>query len=147
MNLDKNLEPSDIVDILGMEPHPEGGWYVQTFRDREGGSRGNSTAIYYLLEEGQRSHWHRVIDATEVWLWHGGAPMELSISKDGISTEKHQLGLDLKNGERPQAIVLANEWQSAKPMGKWALVSCTVAPGFEFEKFEMAAPNWEPSQK
>lgn len=130
-----------------MEPHPEGGWYVQTFRDTEGGTRGHSTAIYYLLEEGQRSHWHRVIDATEVWLWHGGAPMELSISKDGKSTEIHQLGLDLKNGERPQAIVQANEWQSAQPLGKWALVSCTVAPGFEFGKFEMAEPDWQPSQK
>lgn len=147
MNLNNNLEPSDIVDTLGMAPHPEGGWYVQTFRDSKGGVRGHSTAIYYLLEEGQRSHWHRVIDATEVWLWHGGAPMELSISKDGKSTQILQLGLDLKNGERPQAIVEANEWQSAKPLGKWALVSCTVAPGFEFGKFEMAAPNWEPSQE
>lgn len=146
MNLTSNHQANEIVEILGMAPHPEGGWFVQTFKDSEGGTRGHSTAIYYLLEQGQRSHWHRVIDAAEIWLWHGGATMQLSIYKDGKDTEIHQLGLDLKNGERPQAIVPANVWQSAKPSGEWALVSCTVAPGFEFEKFEMAEPNWQPPQ-
>ena len=145
MNIGADLTASEIVELLNMEPHPEGGCYVQTFRDENGGQRGHSTAIYYLLEQDQKSHWHRVIDASEVWLWHGGAPMELSISPDGKTVEKHLFGIDLKNDERPQAIVKANEWQSARPLGTWSLVSCTVAPGFQFEKFEMAPNDWAPS--
>ena len=144
MTIDNVMTPKDIIETLNMQPHPEGGWYSETFRDANGGERGHSTAIYYLLERGQKSHWHRVIDASEVWLWHGGDLLELSTSKDGQTVQTHLLGLDLANGARPQAIVKANEWQSARPLGNWALVSCTVAPGFQFSSFEMAPDHWTP---
>lgn len=149
MNSFHNLDANDVIKELNMQPHPEGGWYIQTFRDEDGGkgngSRGNSTAIYYLLEKGQRSHWHKVIDAAEVWLWHAGDTLELSISDDGKHVIKHALGMNLMSGERPQAVVGAGAWQSAAPMGAWTLVSCTVAPGFEFSSFEMAPDDWAPS--
>lgn len=140
------LTANEIIQTLNMEPHPEGGYYIQTFRDEQDAPRGASTAIYYLLKKGQRSHWHKVIDASEVWLWHAGDALELSISDDGHETTRHILGMDLKSGERPQCIVKANAWQSAAPLGEWTLVSCTVAPGFEFSSFEMAPPDWKPSQ-
>ena len=150
MNSFHNLDAKDVIKELNMQPHPEGGWYIQTFRDEDGGkdngSRGNSTAIYYLLEKGQRSHWHKVIDAAEVWLWHAGDTLELSISDDGKQVVKHALGMNLMSGERPQCVVGAGAWQSAVPMGAWTLVSCTVAPGFEFSSFEMAPDDWAPSQ-
>jgi uncharacterized protein len=134
----------EIIAALGMMPHPEGGWYVETFRDAPEGGRGCSTAIYYLLEAGQRSHWHRVIDAAEVWHFHNGAPLELGLSADGKSSSKEVLGLDLAKGQRPQIFVPANHWQSARSLGAWTLVGCTVAPGFEFTSFEMAPPGWQP---
>mmetsp|Transcript_312 Transcript_312/g.412 ORF Transcript_312/g.412 Transcript_312/m.412 type:complete len:166 (+) Transcript_312:3-500(+) len=139
------LTAPEIIKILNMQPHPEGGYYHQTFRDEQGAPRGASTAIYYLLEKGQRSHWHKVTDASEVWLWHAGDALELNISEDGKHTSRHVLGMDLKSGQRPQCIVKANAWQSAAPLGDWTLVSCTVAPGFEFTSFEMAPPDWKPS--
>ncbi len=135
---------AEIVAALGMSPHPEGGWYVETFRDAPSGGRGHSTAIYYLLEQGQRSHWHRVIDAAEVWHFYDGAPLELGLSPDGKSSTTEILGLDVAKGQRPQIIVPANHWQSAKSLGEWTLVGCTVAPGFEFASFEMARPGWTP---
>lgn len=137
---------SQIIERLGMQPHPEGGWYVETFRDErlvEGRSVG--TAIYYLLEAGQRSHWHRV-DASEIWHFYGGAPLRLGIAKDGPAIW-HILGTDLGNGERPQILVPVNAWQSAESTGEWTLVGCTVTPGFEFSGFEMAPPGFEPGQK
>ncbi len=139
------MSPDDIIRELGMQPHPEGGWYVQTFRDTEGGSRGHSTAIYYLLKVGQRSHWHRVRDAAEVWHHYAGAPLALHRAKDGGGIETLVLGTDLLKGERPQAIVPANWWQSAETLGEFTLVGCTVAPGFEFASFEMAPPDWKPA--
>ena len=138
------MQAKDTIATLGMKPHPEGGWYVETFRDAPSGGRGHSTAIYYLLEQGQRSHWHRVIDAAEVWHFHDGAPLELGLSADGQTSKSEMLGLDLTQGQRPQIIVPANHWQSARSLGAWTLVGCTVAPGFKFSKFEMAAPGWEP---
>ncbi len=139
------MQAAEIIAALGMSPHPEGGWYVETFRDAPNGGRGNSTAIYYLLEAGQRSHWHRVIDAAEVWHFYDGAPLELGLSADGRGSNLHILGLDLAGGQRPQIIVPANHWQSARSLGAWTLAGCTVAPGFEFAKFEMALPGWEPA--
>jgi hypothetical protein len=134
----------EIIDILGLERHPEGGWYVQTFRDTAGhDGRAHSTAIYYLLEAGDRSHWH-MVDAAEVWHYHAGAPLELSLSEDGVSTRTIILGADIRAGERPQGIVRKGEWQSARTLGDWTLVSCTVAPGFEFSGFRMAPPDWRP---
>ncbi|MGU3399518.1 cupin domain-containing protein [Brucellaceae bacterium D45D] len=137
------MEAKDIIEALNMQPHPEGGWFVESFRDDHGSARAHSTAIYYLLEKGQHSHWHRVRDAAEVWHFYAGDPLLLSLS-DGNSIEQVTLGIDLKKSERPQAVVPADVWQAAKPLGRFTLVGCTVAPGFEFSSFEMAEPGWEP---
>lgn len=140
------LSAAGIIETLGMRPHPEGGWYVETFRDHaESGSRAASTAIYFLLEEGQSSAWHRVRDAVEVWHFHAGAPLELLIHAQGGPVETIRLGIDLASGERPQAIVPADAWQAARSLGAWTLVGCTVAPGFEFSAFEMAPAGWQPA--
>lgn len=138
------MTAEDIIQALGMQRHPEGGWYVETFRDPAGGPRGHSTAIYYLLQAGERSHWHRVRDAAEAWHFHAGDPLRLKISQDGKRVETVILGTALLRGERPQAIVPANAWQAAEPMGDYTLLGCTVAPGFDFAAFEMAPPDWEP---
>ncbi|MCQ1853548.1 cupin domain-containing protein [Neorhizobium galegae] len=138
------MKPEEIIATLGMQRHPEGGWYVETFRDEDGGSRGHSTAIYYLLEAGERSHWHRVRDAAEIWHFYAGDPLLLRIS-EGETVEEVRLGTDLARGERPQAVVPANAWQAAEPLGRFTLVGCTVAPGFQFSSFEMAPPGWEPT--
>jgi len=139
-----------IIRILGLQPHPEGGHYRETFRDPvrvgEGAAaRGASTAIYYLLQAGEWSHWHRV-DAAEVWHWYAGAPLELLISTDGKDAETVRLGSNLAAGERPQGVVPANAWQGARSLGDWTLVGCTVAPAFRFEGFEMAPPDWKPGR-
>ncbi|MCD7110631.1 cupin domain-containing protein [Rhizobium sp. DKSPLA3] len=133
-----------IVTALGMIRHPEGGWYAETFRDDAGGTRGHSTAIYYLLEAGERSHWHRVRDAAEVWHHYAGAALTLRLAAPGAPASTIVLGTDLENGERPQGVVPADTWQSAESRGAWTLVGCTVAPGFDFSVFEMAPPGWEP---
>jgi len=134
----------DIIDLLKLERHPEGGWYVQTFKDPEGiDGRAHSTAIYYLLEGDDRSHWHTV-DAVEIWHYHAGAPLELRLSDDGKTVRTTLLGADLAAGQRPQGLVRKGEWQSARSLGAWTLVGCTVAPGFEFSGFTMAEPAWEP---
>ncbi|MEP7452124.1 cupin domain-containing protein [Phyllobacterium sp. SB3] len=138
-----------IKEILGLEPHPEGGAYVETFRDNKAEpqvcKRGHSTAIYFLLEKGEISRWHRVIDASEVWHYYGGAPLELSIASGKEPVSTHILGIDLASGQRPQAVVPAGHWQMAKSLGDWTLVGCTVAPGFNFAQFELAPAGWEPS--
>ncbi len=134
----------DIIARLGLTPHPEGGFYRETFRDGAGvQGRAHSTAIYYLLRKGEHSHWHRV-DAAEVWHWYAGGPLELRIAEEGGTASTRILGNDLMRGEQPQIVVPANAWQAAKPLGDYTLVGCTVAPGFEFATFEMAPPDWEP---
>jgi predicted cupin superfamily sugar epimerase len=140
-----NAQVQAIIAELGMIRHPEGGWYAETFRDAPDGGRGHSTAIYYLLEAGERSHWHRVLDAAEAWHYHAGAPLSLRISPEGDGVSTIVLGPDLVAGERPQGIVPAGVWQSAESRGAWTLVGCTVAPGFDFAVFEMAPPGWEPN--
>ena len=138
------LSAGEIVRMLDLKPHPEGGHFRETFRDAhmlEDG-RAASTAIYFLLARGERSHWHR-IDAAEVWHFHAGAPLALSIS-DGARTTTLQLGSDLAAGARPQAVVPAGQWQAAESLGDWTLVGCTVAPGFAFDHFELAPPGWAP---
>jgi len=136
----------EIIDTLGMSAHPEGGWYVETFRDaRQTDGRSMGTAIYYLLKAGERSHWHKV-DATEIWHFHAGAPLRLGISHDG-KTQWKLLGLDLPGGERPQIVIPENYWQSAESTGDWTLVGCTVSPGFEFSGFEMAPPGFDPESE
>lgn len=138
----------DIIALLELAPHPEGGHFRETFRDTrtlEGG-RAVSTAIYFLLAAGERSHWHRV-DAVETWHWYAGAALMLSMAQAaGPQAQIHQLrlGPDLSRGERPQAIVPAHAWQAAESLGDWTLMGCTVAPGFEFDGFELAPPGWTP---
>ena len=133
-----------IIETLDLSPHPEGGFYRETYRDRPAGSgRGSSTHIYYLLREGEVSRWHR-IDAVEMWHWYAGAPLALHVSTDGESSETLSLGNDLTAGERPCAVVPAHQWQSAHSLGTWSLVGCTVAPAFEFEGFEFAPDGWAP---
>lgn len=140
------LAPETIITALGLQPHPEGGHYAETFRDAAEGGRGHSTAIYFLLRRGEKSAWHRVRDAAEVWHFHAGAPLRLELAGPGGGNRKlHVLGPDLVAGERPQAVVPANWWQSAESLGDWTLVGCTVAPGFDFAAFELAAPGWEPA--
>lgn len=131
------MKSEEVVARLGLKPHPEGGFYRETFRD------GASTAIYYLLREGDRSAWHRVTHAAEVWHHYAGAPLELCLS-EGRGRKVIRLGTDLAAGEEPQAVVPPGVWQSARPLGGWGLVGCTVAPGFELASFEMAPPGWEP---
>ncbi len=137
------MDAKTIIAKLALRPHPEGGWFREMFRDDTGGARAASTAIYYLLEAGDRSHWHRV-DAAEVWHFYAGAPLEMSISPDGIKAGTLTLGNNLINGETPQIVVPQNQWQSAVSLGDWTLVGCTVAPGFDFAGFEMAPPGWVP---
>jgi uncharacterized protein len=138
------LSAADVIRLLDLRPHPEGGHYRQTFRDpaHDAEGRSVSTAIYFLLAAGERSHWHR-IDAVEIWHWHAGAALALRIAgSDGVATVR--LGADLAAGERPQAVVPASAWQAAESLGAWTLVGCTVAPGFEFSGFEMAPKDGTP---
>jgi predicted cupin superfamily sugar epimerase len=137
------LTAADVIELLELQPHPEGGHFREIFRDPNvmHGGRAASTAIYFLLARGERSHWHRV-DAAEAWHWYAGAPLALHIADAG--RRRVMLGSDLRAGERPQAIVPARIWQAAESLGDWTLVGCTVAPGFEFGHFEIAPPGWEP---
>jgi predicted cupin superfamily sugar epimerase len=133
-----------IIDALGLVPHPEGGHYVETWRDRVSeGARGTGSAIYYLLRAGEVSMWHR-IDAAELWHFYTGGPLELRIFADGTGIERHVLGTDILRQERPQVVVPAGAWQSARSLGDWTLVGCTVSPAFEFETFELAPAGWTP---
>jgi len=140
-----DLSAADVIRLLGLKPHPEGGHFRETFRDEcAGGGRAASTAIYFLLAADEISHWHRV-DAAELWHWHAGAPLELAVAPPGALTTRLRLGGDLAAGERPQAVVPAFHWQSARSLGAWTLVGCTVAPGFEFAGFELAPEGFEPA--
>jgi predicted cupin superfamily sugar epimerase len=137
------LTAQDVIRLLELKPHPEGGHYRETFRDpRTVNGRAASTAIYFLLARGERSHWHRV-DAVETWHWHAGAALTLTV-RDSGQTTVIRLGSDLAAGERPQGIVPAHAWQAAESAGDWTLCGCTVAPGFRFSGFELAPPGWEP---
>ena len=136
---------AEVIRLLDLKPHPEGGHFRETFRDlrKVDGARAASTAAYFLLARGERSHWHKV-DAAEVWHYYGGAPLALSIA-DQAQRSTVQLGPDLAAGERPQAIVPAGVWQAAETLGAWTLVGCTVAPGFEFSGFRLAPKGWTPN--
>ncbi len=139
------LTPQEIIRTLGLQPHPEGGWFVETYRDvGAAGARGCATAIYFMLEAHQRSHWHKV-DAAELWLWHAGGPLRLEIAAGDAPRRALDLGPDLALGQRPQALVPAEAWQSAAPLDGWALVSCVVAPAFEFAGFELAPVGFDPA--
>lgn len=138
------LDPNAIIETLGLAPHPEGGWFRETFRDVAGpDGRAHGTAIYYLLKAGESSHWHRV-DAAEIWHWYAGGPLALKLSADGKTSETLHLGPNLAAGERPQIVVPTGHWQAAEPLGVFTLIGCTVAPGFDFAGFEMAPKGWKP---
>src|SRR5437870_9983230 len=142
----RTLSAADVIRLLNLKPHPEGGHFRETFRDARTDSSGRSasTAIYFLLARGERSHWHR-IDAVEVWHYYAGAPLQLEMTTGAHDQiDRMALGSDLAAGERPQAIVPAGIWQAAESLGDWTLVGCTVAPGFEFNGFELAPSGWEP---
>jgi predicted cupin superfamily sugar epimerase len=144
-DMNKSLtEAERLVRELQLTPHPEGGHYRETYRDASGsGERAHSTAIYFLLRAGEVSHWHRV-DAAEVWHYYKGAPLELKIAEEGKPTQRVLLGADIARGERPQAAVPPNAWQSARSLGEFTLTGCTVAPGFDFARFELAEEGFEP---
>ena len=134
----------EVVAALHLQPHPEGGYYRETFRDeRAVDGRSVGTAIYYALGLGDCSAWHKV-DAAEIWHWYAGAPLALTVSPNGHDAEAHRLGNGLLQGELPQVIVPAGWWQTAESLGAWTLVGCTVAPGFDFAGFEMAPADWRP---
>jgi len=138
------MDAAEVVERLDLRPHPEGGHFRETFRHAPaGGGRGAMTAILYLLEGREVSAWHRV-DAAEIWHFHAGAPLALSVAEDGLALRTHRLGADLASGEQPQVTVPAGAWQSAESRGAWTLVSCTVGPAFEFEGFELAPEAWQP---
>ena len=137
------LTAEAVIALLELQPHPEGGFFRETFREKaDDGGRGASTAIYFLLRAGERSHWHKV-DASEIWHWHAGAPLKLRIA-DAAGKRDVMLGPDLAAGERPQGVVPPFAWQAAESLGAWTLVGCTVAPAFDFSGFELAPPGWEP---
>ena len=141
--LSGDLGANEIIRLLNMKPHPEGGHYAETYRP-DGPERASSTAIYYLLQADEVSAWHRV-DADEHWLWHAGGPLALTLSPPVVKGAKaHTLGPGLRAGQSRQVTVPANYWQTAESLGAWTLVSCVVAPGFEFETFELAPPDWRP---
>jgi len=138
------VTPTDIISSLRLTPHPEGGHYAETWRHDGGDGRGAGTAIYYLLQAGERSHWHRV-DEAEIWHFYAGAPLELTTCVEGDEIQRRVLGQDLVAGERPQIIVAPHEWQAACSLGEWTLVGCTVSPAFEFDRFELAPKGWNPT--
>ncbi|QUD89218.1 cupin domain-containing protein [Phenylobacterium montanum] len=137
-------EADRLIAALGLQPHPEGGWYAETFRaPSPDGRRPAATAILFLLKAGEASHWHRV-DAVEIWCWHRGAPLELKIH-DGTGLRTLSLGPGIESGETPQGVVPESAWQAARSLGDYTLVSCAVAPGFDFAGFELAPPGFEPT--
>ena len=133
-----------ICEALDLAPHPEGGWYRETWRaDAKDGERAAGTAIHFLLAAGERSHWHRV-DATEIWLFHAGAPLVLSVAASEAGPANDLVLGPLPDGNAaPQRIVPKDHWQAARSTGDWTLVSCTVSPGFRFEGFTLAPPDFD----
>ncbi len=142
------LPAREIVRLLDLAPHPEGGHYRETFRDPacDADGRPASTAILFLLAGDEVSEWHRV-DAVEIWHHYAGAPMVITLSPNGHDASAHHLGPDIRAGQSPQIAVPARCWQTAASLGAWTLVGCTVAPGFRFEGFELAPPHWRPTPR
>ncbi|WP_419727793.1 cupin domain-containing protein [Lichenicola sp.] len=141
---DHRLNAAEVIRALDLQPHPEGGHYRETWRDRPAdGGRGAGTAILFLLRDDELSDWHRV-DADELWIWQAGAHLVLTTSADGHDAEARHLGPDLGMRQSLQLLVPRGHWQSAVSLGRWTLVSCVVAPAFRFEGFELAPPDWRP---
>jgi len=142
--MQRDLSADDVIKLLELSPHPEGGHFRETFRDDyPADGRSASTAIYFLLKAGEQSHWHAV-DAVEGWHYYAGAPLMLEIAPTGGPVTDVRLGPDIAAGERPQALVPKDFWQRARSLGAWTLVGCTVAPGFDFAGFRMAAADFSP---
>jgi len=142
------MTADQLIEALDLAPHPEGGWYRETWRAAANpGERAAASAVYYVLKPGQRSHWNRV-DADEIWLWHAGDPIDVAmVAGDSASPRTVRLGGRVTQGEQPQLIVPKGHWQTADPVpgeGGYTFISCIVAPAFEFEGFELAEPNWAP---
>ena len=137
-----------VIKKLDLKPHPEGGFYRETFRDPQTNAQGRSVSslIYFLLGAGDVSDWHRV-DATEIWHYYAGAPLVLTQSPNGHDAFALHLGPDVLAGQHPQIVVPANHWQTATSLGAWTLVGCTVAPAFDFAGFELAPPDWRPTPR
>jgi predicted cupin superfamily sugar epimerase len=144
---DEMSDAKALIETLGLTPHPEGGWYRETWRTPAAeGERAGATAIHFLLERGQRSHWHRV-DATEIWLWHAGDPLHLlTAPQDSGPIEERLLGGDPLAGQVPQHVIAPHHWQAAEARLGWALVSCIVTPAFEFAGFTLAPDGWSPGR-
>jgi len=141
-----DMTGDDIIQLLGLEPHSEGGHYCQVYHHvPEDCSRGFMSSIYFLLRAGERSHWHRQ-DMHEIWSYHAGSPVNVSIWTDGRPVETHRLGINLAAGERPQVMVPAGAWQTGEPLGDWSLIGCVVAPAFQFSGYELAPPDWSPPE-
>ncbi|MEQ9693468.1 cupin domain-containing protein [Shimia sp. SDUM112013] len=137
------MTATEIIAHLNLSPHPEGGHYRQTWIGGGDGARPAGTAIFFLLQAGEQSHWHKV-DATEIWHYYAGAPLILSLSAtDQGPKQDHTLGPDLMGGQSPQITVPEHHWQSARSTGDWTLVGCTVSPAFRFEGFTLAAPDFD----
>lgn len=144
----EGVSADDVIAALGLMPHPEGGYYRETYRHKpDDGGRGAKTAIYYLLRAGEVSRWHRVCDADEIWHFYAGAALKLEVSPEGEAVATHLLGPDIAAGQRPQILVRQGQWQRARSLGDWTLVGCTVAPAFEFASFEMAPEDWAPARR
>jgi predicted cupin superfamily sugar epimerase len=147
MNLnDPTLGAAAVIAALGLASHPEGGHYRELWRDvPPGGGRGAGTAINFLLDAQERSHWHRV-DAAELWIWQAGGPLVLSLAETASGPVREvRLGPDLGTGEVLVGLVPAGWWQAARPAaGRWGMVCCTVSPAFDFAGFELAPPGWAP---
>lgn len=142
------MTADELIAQLGLAAHPEGGHFVETWRDTpSGGGRGAGTAIYFLLRAGEESAWHKV-DAAEIYHHYAGAPLEVDVAADDATPPaRHVLGSDLAAGERPQLVVPPGAWQRARSCGEFTLVGCTVAPAFVFDGFEMAPPGWSPGPR
>ncbi|MCW5681836.1 MAG: cupin domain-containing protein [Xanthobacteraceae bacterium] len=139
------LSAAEVIALLDLRPHPEGGHFRETFRDmRRTDGRAASTAIYFLLAKGERSHWHKV-DAAECWHYYAGAPLALHYAaSEHTPAAAITLGTDITNGQQPQFVIPQDNWQAAETLGEWTLVGCTVAPGFEFSGFMLARKDWSP---
>jgi len=140
-----DLTADDVIRVLELIPHEEGGHFCEIYRDvRVDGGRGQLSSIYFLLRAGKPSTWHR-FDATEVWCYHAGSPVELTTYAEGCAVEKYRIGCNLAAGEKPQVTVPAGTWQTAITLGDWSLSGCVVAPAFQYEGFELAPEGWSPS--
>ncbi len=144
---DSSLPADAVIRALDLQPHPEGGVFRETWRDRPGdGSRGSATAIDFLLRADEVSAWHRV-DASELWIWQAGSPLVLTTSEDGHDAQARHLGPDLAMRQSLQFLVPPGCWQTAVSIGHWTLMCCVVAPAFRFEGFELAPPDWRPTPR